>query len=67
MLWLNSAIGLRQRVDVVQRVVVVDDVDRLADAHAEDARRVPAAALVELDAAVVGMSNEYAGSSPSLT
>ena len=39
----------RQRVDVVQRGVAVDDLERLADAHAEDPRRVPAAFLIERD------------------
>ena len=37
----------RQRVDVVQRVVAVDDVDRLPDLQADDARGVDAADLAE--------------------
>ena len=48
---LNSLVRLRHRVDVVQRRIAVDDLERLADAHAEHVR-VIAAALWSIFAAL---------------
>ena len=41
-------VGLRHRVDVVQRRIAVDDLERLADADAEHVRMVAAVLLIDL-------------------
>ena len=41
-------VGLRHRVDVVQRRIAVDDFERLADAHAEHVRVIAAVLLIDL-------------------
>ena len=54
---VELGVGLRQRVDVVQGRIAVDDFERLADAHAEHVRMV-AAFCWSIFADSVGTSNE---------
>ena len=41
-------VAFRQRVDVVQRRIAVENLERLADAHAEHVRMIPAVLLIDL-------------------
>ncbi len=48
---VELTVGHRQCVDVVQRLIAVDNIERLADLDAEHARRIRAALLIEYDRA----------------
>ena len=53
------------RADVVEQRIAVANLQRLADAHAEDARRVAALVLIEHDR--FGGNREAEAAEPSLT